>query len=133
MRDRQVFDYRIWDKDSNFPIYWHATPYSNFHSIVEKGLLRSWGGVYCSTERETAVKWICFTRSQEEKIMAIPFKKNPKDMELGMDHSPIMTKMLGVEDDSASFVYPKAIPANEIMWDMVVIYDNPFYAKKEEE
>lgn len=126
-------NYRKWDKNTNFPIYWHATPYSNFRSIVEKGLLRSWGGVYCSTVQETAVKWICFTRATEDKIMAIPFKKNPRDMELGADHSPWMTRMLGVDDDSASFVYPNAIPAHEIIWDMVVVYDNPLYTQKEEE
>tara|TARA_R100000479_G_scaffold175457_1_gene126554 strand:- start:280 stop:636 length:357 start_codon:yes stop_codon:yes gene_type:complete len=113
--------------------YYHATPYENFFSIMEEGIRKSWGGVYCSTDMDTAAKWICFTRATSKKIMVLSFKRDSSLMELGIDHSPVMTKMLGVDDDSASFVSPDGIPPEDIIWDDVMIYENPFYAGGEEE
>ena len=82
---------------------------------------------------DTSAKWICFTRPTSKKIMVLAFKRDSSQMELGVDHSPMMTKILGVDDDSASFVNPKGIPSQDILWDEVRIYDNPFYAGVEEE
>ena len=113
--------------------YYHATPYENFFSIVQKGIKKNYDGVYCSTDMDTAAKWISFTRATSKKIMVLPFKRDSSLMELGIDHSPVMTKMLGVDDDSASFVSPDEIPPEDIIWDDVMIFENPFYAGDEEE
>ena len=113
--------------------YYHATPYENFFSITREGIRKSWGGVYCSTDMDTSAKWICFTRATSKKIMVLPFRRDSSLMELGVDHSPMMTRMLGVDDDSASFVSPDGIPSQDILWDEVRIYDNPLYVGVEEE
>ena len=113
--------------------YYHATPYENFFSITREGIRQSWGGVYCSTDMDTSAKWICFTKPQSKKIMVLPFQRDSSVMELGCDHSPILTKMMGVDDDTASFVSPDGIPSQDIIWDDVRVYDNPFFAGVEEE
>lgn len=109
--------------------YYHATPKSNFNSIVEKGIISRFDGVYCSTSEETAVRWICFTRRDAEKIMVLPFDRPEGDerMRIGWDHSPMMTQLLGVSDEGASFVSSENIPNSDIDWGAVMVYDNPFY------
>lgn len=109
--------------------YYHATPYNNFNSIVEQGIVSRFDGVYCSTSEETAVRWICFTRRDAEKIMVLPFDRAEGDerMSIGADHSPMMTNLLGVSDEGASFVSSVNVGIQEIVWGDVMIYDNPFY------
>ena len=113
--------------------YYHATPYENFFSIMREGIRKSWGGVYCSSEMDTSAKWICFTRPQSRKIMVLPFKRDSEVMEIGIDHSTWLTNAMGVNDETASFVFNGAIPSEDILWDEVRVYDNPFYAGVEEE
>ena len=109
--------------------YYHATPKSNFNSIVEKGILARFGEVYCSTSEETAARWICFTRPAEEQVMVLPFDSPEGDerMSIGVDHSPMMTQLLGVSDEGASFVSSESIPMTDIDWEAVMVYENPFY------
>tara|TARA_R110002167_G_scaffold51627_3_gene149259 strand:+ start:2394 stop:2747 length:354 start_codon:yes stop_codon:yes gene_type:complete len=112
--------------------YYHATPYENLHSIMGEGIRRSWGGVYCSTVMETSAKWICFTRPQSKKIVVLPFKRLKSQMDYGSDHSPMLTKMMGVDDVSASFVCAEGIPASDIVWEDVRVFENPFFAGVEQ-
>ena len=94
--------------------YYHATPYENLHSIMGEGIRRSWGGVYCSTVMETSAKWICFTRPQSKKIVVLPFKRLKSQM------------------DYASFVCAEGIPASDIVWEDVRVFENPFFAGVEQ-
>ena len=109
--------------------YFHATPKSNFNSIVQKGIIAYFEGVYCSTSEETAARWVCFKRRDAEQIMVLPFDRPEGDerMTIGIDHSPMMTQLLGVSDEGASFVSSESIPMTDIDWEAVMVYDNPFY------
>jgi len=109
--------------------YYHATPKSNFNSIVQKGIIAYFEGVYCSTSEETAARWVCFKRRDAEQIMVLPFDRPEGDerMSIGIDHSPMMTQLLGVSDEGASFVSSESIPMTDIDWEAVMVYDNPFY------
>jgi len=117
------------------PLYYHATPYSNLGSIMREGLRLSFGEIYCSTVPETAACWVSFTRRTSGSIITIPFWRDEGDnrMNIGCDHSPIMTKMLGVDDGTASFVSNEAIPSDDIRWDDVRIWKNPWVIKGDEE
>lgn len=110
--------------------YYHATPKSNLDSIIEQGIVSRFDGVYCSTSEQTALRWICFTRREAEEIMVLPFDRPEGDerMSIGVDHSPMMTQLLGVSDEGASFVSSENIPMTDIDWEAVMVYDNPFYA-----
>jgi len=110
--------------------YYHATPKSNLDSIIEQGIISRFDGVYCSTSEQTALRWICFTRREAEEIMVLPFDRPEGDerMSIGADHSPMMTNILGVSDEGATFVSSEDIPMRDIDWEAVMVYDNPFYA-----
>lgn len=109
--------------------YYHATPKSNLYSIMEQGIVSRFDGVYCSTSQETAVRWICFTRREAEEIVVLPFDRAEGDerMSIGVDHSPVMTNILGVSDEGASFVSSENIPMTDIDWEAVMVYKNPLY------
>ena len=48
-------------------------------------------------------------------------------MSIGVAHSPMMTQLLGVSDEGASFVSSESIPMTDIDWEAVMVYENPFY------
>ena len=48
-------------------------------------------------------------------------------MSIGVDHSPMMTNILGVSDEGASFVSSENIPMTDIDWEAVMVYKNPFH------
>jgi len=112
-------------------VYWHASPYENLTSILGNGIQPRFGEVYCSSNQETSGRWICLTRVDTEKVVLIPFKANPNDMKLGVDHSPMLTKMLGVPDEGSSFVYNQTVNPKQIMFNDIKVMVNPFYNSKE--
>ena len=118
---------------SETQVYWHATPYDNLTSILGNGIQPRFGEVYCSTNVDASARWICFTRQNAEKVVLIPFKANPNDMSLGIDHSPMMTKMLGVDDEGASYVYNQTVNPRQIVFDDIRVVENLFYNPKIEE
>ncbi|MAI40431.1 MAG: hypothetical protein CMA09_03945 [Euryarchaeota archaeon] len=118
---------------SKTQVYWHASPHENLTSILGNGIQPRFGEVYCSTNLEASARWICFTRRDAEKVVLIPFTANPDDMSLGVDHSPMMTKMLGVPDEGASYVYGETVNFKQIVFDDIRIVDNPFYSEKMKE
>jgi len=118
---------------SETQVYWHATPYDNLTSILGNGIQPRFGEVYCSTNLDASARWICFSRPNTEKVVLIPFEANPNDMREGVDHSPMMTKILGVEDEGASYVYNDTVKPSTIVFDDIRVIDNPFYNPKIEE
>ena len=112
------------------PRYYHATPKENLGSILRDGIQSLFGGVYCSTSEETSARWICFTRRGSKEIITIPFNRpdGDKRMQLGTDHSPLMTKMIGVNEEGASFVSTETIPPKDIDLDNIMVWKNPFYS-----
>tara|TARA_R100000406_G_scaffold23452_3_gene14910 strand:+ start:982 stop:1425 length:444 start_codon:yes stop_codon:yes gene_type:complete len=114
--------------------YYHATPRDNLDSIMQHGIQMNFGEVYCSTDEESAARWICFTRRHSKEIMTLPFDRpdGDKRMRLGADHSPLMTKMLGIDDEGASFVSTESIPPKDIVIHEIHVWQNPFYTPKAE-
>ena len=112
------------------PRYYHATPKENLGSILRHGIQAHFGEVYCSTSEETSARWICFTRRGSKEIITIPFNRpdGDKRMQLGTDHSPLMTKMIGVNEEGASFISTEAIPPKDIDLDSIMVWKNPFYS-----
>ena len=116
------------------PRYYHATPKENLPSIMKDGIQAKFGEVYCSTHEETSARWVCFTRMYSKEIITLPFDRpnGDKRMDIGTDHSPFLTKILGVEEEGASFVSSEPIPSEDIDWDSVIVYQNPHYTKEAE-
>ena len=118
---------------SETQVYWHASPHENLTSILGNGIQPRFGEVYCSTNLEACARWICFTRQDAEKVVLIPFRANPDDMSLGVDHSPMMTEMLGVPDEGASFVYNQTVNPRQFIFDDIRLVDNLFHNPKVKE
>ena len=114
--------------------YYHATPKENLSSILQNGIEARFGEVYCSTSEETSARWICFSRTYSKEIITLPFSRpqGDKRMRLGTDHSPILTKMLGIDEEGASFVSTETIPPKDIDIDNIMVWKNPFYTKESE-
>ena len=108
--------------------YYHATDIDNLPSIMNKGILAV-PFVYCSTDEETAARWMSFTRSGSKHIITLPFDRKEGDprMSIGIDHSPLMTQLVGVNDDGSSFTSNEAIPAEDIEFAHIMVYENPHY------
>ena len=114
--------------------YYHETPKENLESILQNGIQVKFEGVYCSTNENTAARWICFTRMGCKEIITIPFDRpqGDKRMSYGQDHSPILTKLLGVDEEGASFISSETIPPKDIDIDNIMIWQNSFYTKEAE-
>ena len=115
--------------------YYHATPKENLGSILRMGIQMNFGEVYCSTSEESAARWIMFTRRGCKEVITIPFVRaqGDKRMRLGTDHSPMMTKILGIEEEGASFVSTESIPPKDILIDQIHVWQNPFYSPEAEQ
>ena len=111
--------------------YYHATPKENLTSIMQHGIQTRFGEVYCSTAQDSAARWICFTRMGCKEIMTLPFNRpqGDKRMRLGTDHSPILTRLLGIDEEGASFTSSETIPPEDIEWGAVMVYQNPNYCE----
>jgi hypothetical protein len=107
---------------------YHATPIENLGSILKEGIKPSFGLVYASTDKDTAAKWISFTRMWSKEIVVIAFDKNESEIELGNDHSPMMLKLIGANPEGASYTCDAVAPEEIILKD-VWKYQNPFYNK----
>ena len=115
--------------------YYHATPKENLSSIMQHGIQTRFGEVYCSTAEESCARWICFTRMGAKEIITLPFSRpqGDKRMRLGTDHSPILTKMLGIDEEGASFTSSETIPPQDIDWGNVMVWQNPHYKPEAEQ
>ena len=105
----------------------HGTDYDNLPSILEKGLVSRFEGVYLTDSAESAARWIGFRlRAENKPKMAIIEVEIPEEgLEEGVDHSPMMVKLFGV---GKSIVSPKPIPP----WSIVNVYKVDFTTKPSE-
>ena len=92
---------------------YHATDGDNEESILKKGILTSFEGVYLTDSEESATRWISFRLKTRGKPKMSVFKVEVEEslLEEGTDHSPMMVQIFGV---GKSFVYPKNIPPTSI-------------------
>jgi hypothetical protein len=92
---------------------YHATLVKNIASIKEKGLLKMWEGVYLTDSKESAIRWMGFRLKAmgEDEVAIIEVNIPLKNLDEGMDHSPLMELIFGV---GKSLVSPESIPASKI-------------------
>lgn len=92
----------------------HGTSIGNVNSIMKKGLLAKYDGVYLTDSEDSALRWIGFRLKAmgESKIAVIEVEVNENDLEEGMDHSPEMVRIFGV---GKSLVSPTSIPPDKII------------------
>ena len=92
---------------------YHATDAANLGSILSKGLVSKWEGVYLTDSAESAARWIGFRLAAmgRPSMIVVEVEISPKGLEEGCDHSPIMETLFGV---GKSIVSPKSIPAKYI-------------------
>ena len=112
--------------------YYHATDEKNIASILTYGLKLKFAELYCSTNRDTAVRWICFTRRGAKRVAVLSFDRpaDDKSMHVGTDHAPLMLSILGAQQEGASFVSDAPIPAEDINYDDIIVYENHFYSEE---
>jgi hypothetical protein len=92
---------------------YHATDAENLGSILDKGLLSKWEGVYLTDSAESAARWIGFrlAAAGRKKMVVIEVEVSSKGLVPGTDHSPVMEQLFGV---GKSILSPKPIPASAI-------------------
>jgi hypothetical protein len=92
----------------------HGTSVKNVDSIREKGLLAKYDGVYLTDSEESALRWTGFRLRAmgESKIAVVEVEVDEKDLEEGVDHSPMMVQMFGV---GKSLVSLESIPPEKII------------------
>ena len=115
--------------------YWHATPAENLSSIIANGLKPGFGGLtYFSDDPVKSAIWMCFTRRDAKEVYSIPFEIEESLMELGIDHSPMMTKMLGIDDEGSSFTYSGGVLSfgKHANFDGIRVFQNTFAMSDEE-
>ena len=109
--------------------YWHATPAENLASIMVDGLKPGFGGLtYFSDDPVKSAIWMCFTRRDAREVYSIPFEIEESLMELGIDHSPMMTQMLGIDDEGSSFTYSHGVLSfrEHSNFDGIRVFQNTF-------
>lgn len=91
----------------------HATRMDNVPSILAKGLISKWEGVYLTDSLESALRWMGWRfQAMGERFMAvIEVEVDETKLIEGTDHSPLMVTMFGV---GKSLVSPKRIPPSAI-------------------
>ena len=90
------------------------------------------GQVYAGMDAASCAVWVSFTRRQHAEIITIPFEMDESKMELGIDHSPFLTDLLHIKDDTSSFVYTGTIPWEVCDFDGIRIWQNTFALPKDE-
>lgn len=93
--------------------FFHATSTKNVAAIKKEGLKPIWDFVYLTDSIESAQRWMGFRfQAQGEKSFAIvEVEMDPKELEEGTDHSPLMVKLFGV---GKSLVTDKIVPPKSI-------------------
>lgn len=89
---------------------YHATDAANLGSILEKGLIAKWEGVYLTDSVDSAARWIGFRLSAmgNQNMIVVEVEISPKGLQEGCDHSSMMETLFGV---GKSILSPKSIPA----------------------
>lgn len=99
-------------------IYYHATFEENIPSILEKGLLPFFGGVYLTDSIQAACnwKWISAIATGRDKIAVIAVDVDESKLEPGKTHAPIMEQMSG----GKSLVHREGVSPDKIVDVMVM-------------
>jgi RNA:NAD 2'-phosphotransferase (TPT1/KptA family) len=87
---------------------YHGTNFDNLGSILTKGLISKYEGVYLTDSRESAMRWVGFRLKAmgASKMVVIEVEVNEDDIEDGVDHSPAMVEIFGV---GKSLLHTKSI------------------------
>lgn len=87
----------------------HATAVENVDSILEKGLLSKWEGVYLTDSAESAARWMGFRFAAMgiDTFAVIEVELSSRGLVEGSDHSPIMHTLFGA---GKSILSTKSIP-----------------------
>ena len=93
--------------------YFHATRISNVNSIKKEGLKPIWDYVYLTDSIESAFNWMGFRLKAmgESNIAIVEVEADPKNLEKGFDHSPLMQTIFGAGE---SFISEVTIPKSRI-------------------
>tara|TARA_R100000734_G_C3259296_1_gene58479 strand:- start:221 stop:661 length:441 start_codon:yes stop_codon:yes gene_type:complete len=115
-------------------VFYHATDYKNLASIMSKGIVPNYDGIYSSEDGQLSTMWICMTKHQTKKVMVIPYIADTKTHRPATDHSPYMLEMLGAKLDETPYtmdtkVYQtfETIKPEQIRFDKIRVVDNPCY------
>jgi hypothetical protein len=106
---------------------YHATPEKNLVGILTEGIKPNFGEVYASTNFETAAKWIGFTRMWSQRIAVVAFDVPKSDVQIGIDHSPVMLNIIGASHEGASFTLDRLVTRMEIDYHAIQVFENPFF------
>jgi hypothetical protein len=92
---------------------YHATSEKNLGSILDKGLLHKWEGVYLTDSADSAARWIGFRLAAvgEPTVIVIEVNVDESNLSEGCDHSPLMQQIFGVGE---SIVHNGDIPSSQI-------------------
>lgn len=93
--------------------FFHATRVANVGPIKREGLKPIWDYVYLTDNLESALRWMGFRfQAMGDSVMAvIEVEADPKTLEEGTDHSPLMQSLFGA---GRSYISEKPIPKSRI-------------------
>ena len=93
--------------------YFHATRVANVGAIKKEGLKPVWDFVYLTDSLDSALRWMGFRiKAAGDNVMAvIEVEAEEKDLQEGMDHSPLMQQIFGC---GRSLISEKRIPKSRI-------------------
>ena len=87
-------------------IYYHATPFENLESILEKGIRRGCDGVVYLTEKpEEAARFVAIRGHMKILVLGVELEEDM--VSESFDHNYLFFKC-------NAYTYPEDIPANEI-------------------
>ena len=93
--------------------FFHATRINYVPEIQQKGLKPIWDYVYLTDSLESAINWMGF-RFQimgDSGLAVIEVEADPRSLEEGQDHHPIMHHIFGAGN---SYISHKGIPKSRI-------------------
>ena len=92
---------------------YHATLTTNVPSIQKEGIKPIWDFVYLTDSLDSALRWMGFRFNAmgDETMAIIEVDVDEKELDEGVDHSPIMVKLFGV---GKSLVSEKTITPDQI-------------------
>lgn len=94
--------------------FYHATSVEAAGKIQKEGLKPVFDFVYLTDSLESAQRWMGFRFQAmgHKQFAVVEVSMDPKELEEGTDHSPLMQSLFGA---GASFTYDKKISPNKIL------------------
>ena len=114
----RIFYISVITNKKNMKLY-HGTSVKNVESIMEKGLLKKFEGVYLTDSKDSAVKWIGFRLKAmgEDQVAVVEVEVSPNSLIEGNDHSPLMQIIFGTGNSllSTKTIAPSKIKSIQII------------------